>query len=161
MQQQREALNAAGISTKTLSSEQQRLKTASAQATVSLSRQKMELQRLNQQQERLNQTSERYRRGQELSGRVRNTGAAALGAATVGGMAATSVLRPGYDFALANSTLQAVTGLDKNQRSFSHCERRPAALATPRPRRPMMPPGRRLLSPSQAATLTTLKPPRR
>lgn len=118
VQQQREALNAAGISTKTLSSEQQRLKTASAQATVSLSRQKMELQRLNQQQERLNQTSERYRRGQELSGRVRNTGAAALGAATVGGMAATSVLRPGYDFALANSTLQAVTGLDKKSAEF-------------------------------------------
>ena len=118
VQQQREALNAAGISTKTLSSEQQRLKTASAQATVSLSRQKMELQRLNQQQERLNQTSERYRRGQELSGRVRNTGAAALGAATVGAVAATSVLRPGYDFALANSTLQAVTGLDKNSVDF-------------------------------------------
>lgn len=118
VQQQREALNAAGISTKNLSSEQQRLKTASAQATVSLSRQKMELQRLNQQQERLNQTSERYRRGQELSGRVRNTGAAALGAATVGGMAATSVLRPGYDFALANSTLQAVTGLDKKSAEF-------------------------------------------
>lgn len=118
VQQQREALNAAGISTKTLSSEQQRLKTASAQATVSLSRQKQELQRLNQQQERLNQTSERYRRGQELSGRVRNTGAAALGAVTVGGMAATSVLRPGYDFALANSTLQAVTGLDKNSAEF-------------------------------------------
>lgn len=118
VQQQREALNAAGISTKTLSSEQQRLKTASAQATINLSRQKMELQRLNQQQERLNQVSERYRRGQELSGRVRNTGAAALGAATVGGMAATSVLRPGYDFALANSTLQAVTGLDKNSAEF-------------------------------------------
>ncbi|ORM62705.1 phage tail tape measure protein [Mixta calida] len=118
VQQQREALNAAGISTKTLSSEQQRLKTASAQATVSLSRQKQELQRLNQQQERLNQVSERYRRGQELSGRVRNTGAAALGAVTVGGMAATSVLRPGYDFALANSTLQAVTGLDKKSAEF-------------------------------------------
>lgn len=118
VQQQREALNAAGVSTKKLSSEQQHLKTASAQATVSLSRQKQELQRLNQQQERLNQTSERYRKGQELSGRVRNTGAAALGATTVGAVAATSVLRPGYDFALANSTLQAVTGLDKNSAEF-------------------------------------------
>ncbi|MDU4942960.1 MAG: phage tail tape measure protein [Mixta calida] len=118
VQQQREALNASGISTKNLSSEQQRLKSASAQATVSLSRQKQELQRLSQQQERLNQTSERYRRGQELSGKVRNTGATALGAATVGAVAATSVLRPGYDFALANSTLQAVTGLDRNSADF-------------------------------------------
>ncbi len=118
VQQQREALNAAGISTKSLSSEQQRLKSASAQATVSLSRQKAELQRLGQQQERLNHISERYRKGQELSGRVRNAGAAGAGAATVGAIAASSILRPGYDFALANSTLQATLGLDKNSADF-------------------------------------------
>ncbi|MFC0140595.1 phage tail tape measure protein [Erwinia mallotivora] len=118
VQQQREALNAAGISTKNLSNEQQRLKTASAQATVSLSRQKSELQRLGQQQERLNQTGERYRRGQELSAKVRNAGAAGVGAATVGTLAASTVLRPGYDFALANSTLQATLGLDKNSADF-------------------------------------------
>jgi len=118
VQQQREALTAAGISTRSLSSEQQRLKTASAQATVSLSRQKQELQRLNAQQERLNLTSERYRKGQELSARVRNAGAAGVGAATVGAVAASTVLRPGYDFALANSTLQATLGLDKNSPEF-------------------------------------------
>ncbi len=118
VQQQREALNAAGISTKSLGSEQQRLKTAAAQATVSLSRQKMELQRLGQQQERLNQTSERYRKGQEMSAKMRNVGAAGVGAATVGAVAASSILRPGYDFALANSTLQATLGLDKNSADF-------------------------------------------
>ncbi|AIR84903.1 phage tail tape measure protein [Pantoea rwandensis] len=118
VQQQREALTQAGISTRSLSTEQQRLKSASAMATVNLSRQKQELQRLNMQQERLNQTSERYRRGQELSSKVRNVGAASLGAATVGGMAASTVLRPGYDFALANSTLQATLGLDKNSPEF-------------------------------------------
>jgi TP901 family phage tail tape measure protein len=118
VQQQREALTAAGISTRSLSTEQQRLKTASAQATVSLSRQKQELQRLNAQQERLNQTSERYRKGQELSAKVRNAGAAGIGAATVGAVAASTVLRPGYDFALANSTLQATLGLDKNSPEF-------------------------------------------
>ena len=118
VQQQREALKAAGVSTKNLNSEQQRLKSASAQATLSLSRQKAELQRLGQQQQRLNHISERYRKGQELSGRVRNAGAAGVGAATVGAFAATSVLRPGYDFALANSTLQATLGLDKNSADF-------------------------------------------
>lgn len=118
VQQQREALKAAGISTKSLSSEQQRLKSAAAQATLSLSRQKAELQRLNQQQERLNHTGERYRKGQELSAKVRNAGAAGVGAATVGAIAATSVLRPGYDFALANSTLQATLGVDKNSADF-------------------------------------------
>lgn len=119
VQQQREALNAAGISTKNLSSEQQRLKSASAQATVSLSRQKMELQRLNAQQERLNQTSERYRKGQELSGKVRNMGAAGIGAATVGGMAATSLLMPGFEFAQKNSELQAVLGVAKDSKEMS------------------------------------------
>lgn len=118
VQQQREALNAAGISTKKLSSEQQRLKSAAGQATVSLSRQKQELQRLAQQQEQLNHISDRYRKGQELSGRMRNAGAAGVGAATVGAIAATSVLRPGYEFAQANSTLQATLGLDKNSDDF-------------------------------------------
>lgn len=118
VQQQREALNAAGISTKKLSSEQQRLKSAAGQATVSLSRQKQELQRLAQQQERLNHISDRYRKGQELSGRMRNAGAAGVGAATVGAIAATSVLRPGYEFSQANSTLQATLGLDKNSDDF-------------------------------------------
>ncbi|MEZ3415885.1 phage tail tape measure protein [Pantoea dispersa] len=111
-------LDAAGISTKSLSSEQQRLRTASAQATVSLSRQKMELQRLSQQQERLNQISDRYRKGQELSGKVRNMGAAGIGAATVGGMAATSLLMPGFDFAQKNSELQAVLGVAKDSKEM-------------------------------------------
>ncbi|MHC2597794.1 TP901 family phage tail tape measure protein [Kluyvera sp. 1366] len=114
VQQQREALKAAGISTRNLSSEQQRLKSASAMATLSLSRQKQELQRLNAQQERLNRTSERYRRGQELSAKVRNTGAAGIGAATVGAMAAKTLLTPGFDFAQKNSELQAVLGLSKD-----------------------------------------------
>jgi len=118
VQQQREALNAAGISTRRLSSEQQRLRSEAAQATLNLSRQRQELQRLNQQQERLNHISERYRRGQALSAGVRNVGAAGVGAATVGAVAASSVLRPGYDFALANSTLQATLGVDKASPEF-------------------------------------------
>ncbi|MCU5775868.1 phage tail tape measure protein [Erwiniaceae bacterium BAC15a-03b] len=118
VQQQREALKAAGISTKNLSSEQQQLRSSSAQATVSLSRQKMELQRLNQQQEKLNRTSERFRNGQVAAGKMRNMGAAGVGAATVGAVAGASVLRPGYEFAQANSTLQATLGLDKTSPEF-------------------------------------------
>ncbi|PLR45414.1 phage tail tape measure protein [Chimaeribacter arupi] len=118
VQQQREALNAAGISTRNLNGAQQRLRSESAQATLALNQQRQSLQRLNQQQERLNRTSERYRQGQALSGSVRNAGAAGLGAATVGTMAGVTLLRPGYDFAQANSTLQAVLGLDKNSADF-------------------------------------------
>lgn len=119
VKRQNHELDAAGISTKSLSSEQQRLKSASAQATVSLSRQKMELQRLSQQQERLNQISDRYRKGQELSGKVRNMGAAGIGAATVGGMAATSLLMPGFEFSQKNSELQAVLGVAKDSKEMN------------------------------------------
>jgi len=78
----------------------------------------MELQRLNAQPERLNQTSERYRKGQELSDKVRNMGAAGIGAATVGGMAATSLLMPGFEFAQKNSKLQAVLGVAKDSKEM-------------------------------------------
>lgn len=114
VQQQREALSAAGISTKRLSSEQQRLKAATDAAKSSIVRQKQELARLSQQQEKLNRVSERYRAGQELSGKVRNIGGAGIGMATVGGVAEMTLLKPGFVFAQKNSTLQATLGLEKN-----------------------------------------------
>lgn len=94
VQQQRDALSAAGISTRRLSSEQKRLKDEAAQATLSLSRQKQELQRLNQQQERLNRVSERYRRGQELSAKVRNGGAAAFAGGSAALYAGSRLMAP-------------------------------------------------------------------
>ncbi|MFU9138043.1 phage tail tape measure protein [Erwinia tasmaniensis] len=114
VQQQREALKAAGISTKTLSSEQQRLKTASAQATVSLSRQKMELQRLGQQQERLNHISERYRKGQALSGRVRNAGAAGFAGGSAALYAGGRLIAPGMAFDTQMSETQALLGINRS-----------------------------------------------
>ena len=113
VQQQREALNAAGISTKKLNSEQQRLKASADTANSSLVRQKQELANLALKQEQLNRVSERYRKGQELSGKVRGAGAAGVGAATVGAMAEIAVLKPGFEFAQRNSTLQATLGLEK------------------------------------------------
>ncbi|XXN62769.1 phage tail tape measure protein [Enterobacter ludwigii] len=94
VQQQRDALAAAGISTRNLSSEQRRLKEAAAQATQNLNRQKLELQRLNSQQERLNRVSERYRRGQELSAKVRNGGAAAFAGGTAALYAGSRLMAP-------------------------------------------------------------------
>ncbi|QII37354.1 phage tail tape measure protein [Rouxiella badensis] len=113
VQQQREALNQAGISTKKLSSEQQRLKASTDTANSSLVRQKQELANLAAKQEQLNRVSERYRKGQELSGKVRGAGAAGIGMATVGAMAEVAVLKPGFKFAQKNSTLQATLGLEK------------------------------------------------
>lgn len=94
VQQQRDALAAAGISTRNLSSEQRRLKEAAAQATLNLGRQRQELQRLDAQQERLNRVSERYRRGQELSAKVRNGGAAAFAGGTAALYAGSRLMAP-------------------------------------------------------------------
>ena len=113
VQQQRGALDAAGISTKKLSSEQQRLKASADTASSSLARQKQQLASLSQKQEQLNRVSERYRKGQELSGKVRGAGAAGIGMATVGAVAEMAILKPGYEFAQKNSTLQATLGLEK------------------------------------------------
>ncbi|CAM3610417.1 phage tail tape measure protein [Rouxiella silvae] len=113
VQQQRGALDAAGISTKKLSSEQQRLKASADTASNSLARQKQQLASLSQKQEQLNRVSERYRKGQELSGKVRGAGAAGIGMATVGAVAEMAILKPGYEFAQKNSTLQATLGLEK------------------------------------------------
>ena len=94
VQQQRAALEASGISTRNLGSEQQRLRNASAQASQTLARQRLELQRLNAQQERLNRVSERYRRGQELSASVRNGGAAAFAGGSAALYAGSRLMAP-------------------------------------------------------------------
>jgi len=113
VQQQRASLNDAGISMRSLSSEQLRLKAAAAQTSQQLSGQQQQLQRLNQQQERQNQTAERYRKGQALAGQIRSGGAAALGLAKTGFTAGAALLRPGYELARADAALQAKTGLQK------------------------------------------------
>ncbi|MBY4837548.1 phage tail tape measure protein [Pantoea sp. DY-5] len=114
VQQQREALKSAGISTRNLSSEQQRLKSASAQATLAMNRQKQELQRLNAQQERLNRTSERYRRGQELSAKVRNIGAAGFAGGSAELYAEGRLIAPGMEFDKQMSETQALLDTGKN-----------------------------------------------
>lgn len=110
VQQQREALNAAGISTRRLSSEQQRLRGEAAQVTLSLNRQRQELQRLNQQQERLNRVSERYRRGQELSAKVRNGGAAAFAGGTAGLYAGSRLMASEIQTQQSGATIAARQG---------------------------------------------------
>ena len=113
VQQQREALNASGISTRRLSSEQQRLRTEAAQVTANLARQRAELQRLNQHQERLNRTTERYRRGQEISGKVRNGGAAAFAGGSAALIAGGALLTSGVEFDAQMSETQALLDVSK------------------------------------------------
>ncbi|EKN4095981.1 TPA: phage tail tape measure protein [Yersinia enterocolitica] len=114
VQRQRDALNADGIATKNLSSEQRRLRSSAAEATVALSRQRQELQRLSLKQEQLNRISNRYQKGKAATSAVRNTSAASLGVATAGLYGAAKLIAPGMEFDSQMSGTQAILGLDKN-----------------------------------------------
>ncbi|MBS0057108.1 phage tail tape measure protein [Yersinia sp. Marseille-Q3913] len=114
VQRQRDALNADGIATKNLSSEQRRLRSSAAEATVALSRQRQELQRLSLKQEQLNRISNRYQKGKAATSAVRNTSAASLGVATAGLYGAAKLIAPGMQFDSQMSGTQAILGLDKH-----------------------------------------------
>ncbi|HFR4115561.1 TPA: phage tail tape measure protein [Yersinia enterocolitica] len=113
VQRQRQALQQAGINTRTLSHEQQRLKASINETTTSLNRQREALARNSQQQAKLNRINQRYQRGKAVAGNLAGAAAAGVGAATSGAVSGAAVLKPGYDFAQKNSELQAVLGLAK------------------------------------------------
>lgn len=112
VQQQREAFKAAGISTRNLSSEQQRLRSQSAQATLSLSRQRQALEQLNKQQEKLNRVSERYQKGKAVVAGVRNTSAAALGLGTAALYAGSRMIAPAVETDGQGDRIAAQNGED-------------------------------------------------
>lgn len=114
VQRQRLALQQSGISTRTLSSDERRLKTSINETTASLNRQRSALARNSQQQAKLSRIKQRYQSGKALAGNLAGAGAAGVGVATAGIVAGAAVLKPGYDFAQKNSELQAVLGLDKS-----------------------------------------------
>lgn len=113
VQRQRQELAQAGINTRTLASDERRLKNSLSETTAQLNRQREALARVSAQQAKLNAVKQRYQAGKELSGSAAAVGAAGVGIATAGTMAGVKLLMPGYDFAQKNSELQAVLGVDK------------------------------------------------
>ncbi|ECO8333293.1 phage tail tape measure protein [Salmonella enterica] len=113
VQRQRSELMQAGINTRTLSADERRLKTSISETTAQLNRQREALARVSAQQAKLSRVKERYKSGKELAGNMAAAGAAGVGMATAGVVAGVGMLRPGYDFSLKNSELQAVLGLEK------------------------------------------------
>lgn len=113
VQRQRQELSQAGINTRKLSSDELRLKTSISETTSQLNRQREALARVSTQQAKLSKIKSRYESGQKLAAGARNIGMAGIGMATAGVVAGGAVLRPGFDFSLKNSELQAVLGLDK------------------------------------------------
>lgn len=114
VQRQRQELSQVGINTRKLSTDEIRLKTSISETTSQLNRQREALARVSSQQAKLSAVKSRYESGQKLAAGARNVGMAGVGVATTGVVAGGTLLKPGFDFSLKNSELQAVLGLDKD-----------------------------------------------
>lgn len=113
VKRQQTELGKAGINTRNLSNDESRLKNNISMTTAQLNRQREALARVSAQQAKLSRIKSRYESGQKLAAGARNVGMAGAGMATAGVVAGGAVLKPGFDFSLKNSELQAVLGLDK------------------------------------------------
>ena len=114
VQRQRTELTQAGISTRTLSDSERRLKASISETTAQLNRQRESLARVSAQQAKLNAVKGRYQAGKQFAGSVTGAGAAGVGIATAGTAAGVGLLMPGFNFAQKNSELQATLGLEKD-----------------------------------------------
>ncbi|MFU0865597.1 phage tail tape measure protein [Kluyvera ascorbata] len=113
VKRQQTELGKAGINTRNLTNDESRLKNNISQTTAQLNRQREALARVSAQQAKLSAVKSRYESGQKLAAGARNVGMAGVGVATAGVVAGGALLKPGFDFSLKNSELQAVLGLDK------------------------------------------------
>lgn len=113
LQRQRQELKQAGISTRTLSSDDRRLRESIGDTTTHLNNQQEQLARVNAQKEKVTRRQERFQRGKELGGRVSAAGSAGIKTATTIFDTGSKLLEPGYELAQQNSELQATLGLDK------------------------------------------------
>ncbi|MCS2172371.1 phage tail tape measure protein [Scandinavium sp. TWS1a] len=113
VQRQRQALGQAGINTRTLASDELRLKNSISQTTAQLNRQREALARVSAQQAKLSAVKARYESGQALAAGARNSGMAGVGVATAGLYGASRFIAPGIGFNKQMSGTQAILGLDK------------------------------------------------
>lgn len=113
VQRQRQELSQAGINTRKLSSDEQRLKTTISETTVQLNRQREALARVSTQQAKLSVVKSRYESGQKLAAGARNAGMAGTGLAMSGLYAESRFIAPGIGFDKQMSGTQAILGLEK------------------------------------------------
>lgn len=113
VQRQRAELTQAGINTRTLSSDERRLRTQISEKTQQLNRQRDALARVNQQQERLSAVQNRYESGKRVTARVRQLANAGVGMAKAGFDQTSRFMAPGISFEKQMSAIQANLGLAK------------------------------------------------
>ncbi|MDI4452303.1 phage tail tape measure protein [Escherichia coli] len=109
VKRQQAELGKAGINTRNLTNDENRLKNNISETTAQLNRQREALARVSAQQAKLRAVQKRYQAGNAAS-----MGAAGVGMATTGTLAGVALMKPGYDFAQKNSELQAVLGVEKD-----------------------------------------------
>ncbi|HDR2619379.1 TPA: phage tail tape measure protein [Enterobacter chuandaensis] len=113
VQRQRAELAQAGINTRTLSSDERRLRTNISEKTQQLNRQRDALARVNQQQERLSTVQNRYESGKRAVARVQQLANAGVGMAKAGFDQTSRFMAPGISFEKQMSAIQANLGLEK------------------------------------------------
>ncbi|MGU3447582.1 phage tail tape measure protein [Enterobacteriaceae bacterium C34A] len=123
VQRQRGELQQAGISTRTLSGDERRLKTSISETTTQLNRQREALTRVSAQQAKLSAVKSRYESGQKLAAGARNAGMAGVGVATAGLYGASRFIAPGIGFDKQMSGTQAILGLDKGDKKLADIRR--------------------------------------
>lgn len=109
----RNKLNAAGISTRNLSTHERELRNRIEQTNKTISDQGRRMQALSQQTKRLAQARAQYDKTQQLAGSMAGSGAAGLASGSGILYGLRSVLAPGLDFDTTMSKVQALTNLDK------------------------------------------------
>ena len=114
VKRQQAELGKAGINTRNLTNDENRLKNNISETTAQLNRQREALARVSAQQAKLSAVQKRYQAGKTLAGNAASMGAAGVGMATTGTLAGVALMKPGYDFAQKNSELQAVLGVEKD-----------------------------------------------
>ncbi len=113
VQRQRTELAQAGINTRTLSSDERRLKSQIGEKTQQLNRQRDALARVNQQQAQLSTVQNRYESGKRVAARVHQLANAGVGMAKAGFDQTSRFMAPGISFEKQMSTIQASLGLEK------------------------------------------------
>lgn len=114
VKRQQAELGKAGINTRNLTNDENRLKNNISETTTQLNRQREALARVSAQQAKLSAVQKRYQAGKALAGNAASMGAAGVGMATTGTLTGVALMKPGYDFAQKNSELQAVLGVGKD-----------------------------------------------
>ncbi|MFV0411133.1 MAG: phage tail tape measure protein [Paracoccus sp. (in: a-proteobacteria)] len=112
LQEMRDRLSTAGISTRNLSSAERDLRGRITQTTDALRRQEQQLAKTHQRQRQLTEAKERMDRGLMRTGAMAGTGWAARATGMRVGAGMRDLLHVGYDFDAQMSATQAVTRID-------------------------------------------------